>query len=306
MLPATAPDLTSLDIFSSVAELGSLGRAADRHLLSQPAVSMRMKELEQRLNLTLFQRGPSGTQLTPDGEKLMFACRRVLAETEILITTAAALRTDVAVRVRVSASLTIAEYLIPGWIRTLMIESPQLSLALEVVNTAAVFEQVRSGRADIGFVEGIEGNLEGLDGETVGHDRLEVVVAPDHPWAHRNDAISGAELAELDLVTREPGSGTREALELALAPWGGVRSRVVMGSTGAILGAARRGESPAVLSAIAVAADIAEGRLVAVRTDGLDLSRRFRAVWRAHAILGPMARRLLVIAASSQSTLDVS
>ena len=302
----TAPDLTSLDIFSSVAELGSLGRAADRHLLSQPAVSMRMKELEQRLNLTLFQRGPSGTQLTSDGDRLMSACRRVLAETEIFMTMAASLRTDVAVRVRVAASLTIAEYLIPVWMRTLMIESPQLSLALEVVNTATVIEQVRSGRADLGFVEGVEGNLEGLDGEIVGHDWLEVVVAPDHPWAHRNDGVSGTELAALDLVTREPGSGTREVLDRALEPWGGVRSRVVLGSTGAVLGAARRGEDPAVLSAIAVASDIASGRLVAVRTEGLDLSRRFKAVWRAHASLAPMARRLLAIAASSQSTPDAN
>ena len=306
MLKATAPDLTSLDIFSSVAELGSLGRAADRHLLSQPAVSMRMKDLEQRLNLSLFQRGPTGTQLTSDGERLMSACRRVLAETEIFMTLAASQRNDVAVRVRVAASLTIAEYLIPVWMRTLMIECPQLSLALEVVNTATVIEQVRSGRADIGFVEGIEGKLEGLDFKIVGHDRLEVVVAPGHPWAHRNDAVSGTELAALDLVTRESGSGTREVLDRALGPWGGVRSRAVMGSTGAILGAARRGEDPAVLSAIAVAADIASGRLVAVPTDGLDLARRFKAVWRDHASLGPMARRLLAIAASSQSAPDVN
>jgi DNA-binding transcriptional LysR family regulator len=288
VLPPNAPDLTALDLLNSIAELGSQ--------VTQPAVSMRMRQLERRLDLTLLERGPAGTRLTADGQRVLTACRKVLAETEILMATAAALRSDTPSRVQVAASLTIAEYLIPGWIRILTSEFPQLGLSLDVVNTASVIERVRNGFADIGFIEGVESGLAGLDESIVGQDKLEVVVAPSHPWARRTVPISPAELAASDIITREPGSGTREVLEASLAPWGGVRSRVVMGSTGALLGAARRGGDPAVLSQIAVATDIAEGQLVAVLIDGLDLSRVFKAVWRPQGGLTSTARRLRDIA----------
>src|SRR5215470_16603155 len=62
VLPPSTPDLIALDLLDSIAELGSLGRAASRHRMSQPAVSMRMTQLERRLGLTLLQRSPTGAR----------------------------------------------------------------------------------------------------------------------------------------------------------------------------------------------------------------------------------------------------
>jgi DNA-binding transcriptional LysR family regulator len=132
--------------------------------------------------------------------------------------------------------------------------------------------------------------------EVIGRDQLLVVVSPEHPWAQRTDGVSGQELAATEIIIRESGSGTREILEAALEPWGGVRARLELGATSAILGAARRGEGPAVLSALAVADDVEAGKLVVVNTTGIDLTRSFRAVWSSELPMVPLVRRLLGIA----------
>ena len=96
----------------------------------------------------------------------------------------------------------------------------------------------------------------------------------------------------------EPNVRTRQVLDDALRPWGAPRSRLELGSTTSILAAARRGEGPAVLSALAVSEDIGAGRLVAVPTEDIDLTRSLRAVWLRARPLAPIARRLLNIAVS--------
>ncbi len=303
MLAPTTPDLTSLDVLRSVAELGSFGRAAKRHLMTQPAVSARMRDLERRLGITLFERSPTGTRLSSEGVRMATIVDRVLAEVDTMNSTAAALRRRTVSRVHVAASLTIAEYLVPSWIRVFTSQSSDLSLSLDVVNSSTVITQVVTGDVDLGFVEGLEEVTDRIDSEVVGHDRLVVVVAASHEWASLHDGVSGAEVAATDIVTRESGSGTREVLETALAPWGGVRSSVVLGSTGALLGAARSGGGPVVLSEIAVADDVAAGRLVVVPTHDVDLSRTFRAVWRNDVTLSPAARRLLEVARTSSTNL---
>jgi DNA-binding transcriptional LysR family regulator len=298
MLPPATPGLTALDLLDSVAELGSLGQAAARHGMSQPAVSMRMRQLEKLLGLRLLQRSPAGTRLTPAGERVAALSRRVLAEAGALMTGVELLVAEETSHLRVAASLTVAEHLLPGWLAALHQESPEVVLAVEVTNSARVLARVREGAAAVGFVEGQGRVLPGLKSAVIRGDLLVLVVQPGHPWARREAPVTGAELAATDLIVREPGSGTREILAGALAPWGGLRSRLELGSTVAILAAARRGEGPAVLSALAVADDLAMGRLTAVRTEGVELARSLRAVWAGESALAPLAQRLLKVATS--------
>lgn len=298
VLSSTTPDLVTLNLLDSVAELGSLGQVADRHQMSQPAVSMRMRQLERQLGLTLLQRGPTGTRLTPAGERMAAQARRVLAEVRTLMAGAQALVAEQGSQLRVAASLTVAEHLLPGWIAALHRESPDVILAVEVTNSSKVLARVGDGSADVGFVEGNEPALGKMSTVVVRSDRLVVVVDTAHPWSRRQTAIRGRELAKAELIVRELGSGTREVLDNALRPWGGPRSRLELGSTASILAAARRGEGPAVLSALAVAEDISAGRLVAVRTEDIDLTRSLRAVWLKSRPLPPLARRLLNVAVS--------
>jgi DNA-binding transcriptional LysR family regulator len=298
VLPSSTPDLIALDLLDSIAELGSLGQAAGRHGMSQPAVSVRMTQLERSLGVSLLQRSPAGTKLTPAGERVVTQVRRVLSEVQAMMTGVAALAAEEGSHLRVAASLTVAEYLLPGWLSALHRESPGVMLAVEVTNSSRVLARVRDASADVGFVEGHEIQLGGMSSVVVRSDHLVVVVDPAHPWARRESAVSGAELASADLIVREPGSGTREVLDNALSSWGGPHSWLELGSTASILAAARRGEGPAVLSALAVAEDVDVGRLVPVRTEGIDLTRVLRAIWPGDRPLAPLASRLLNLAVS--------
>ncbi len=286
-------DLRDLALLVAVADTGSMGRAAARHMLTQPAVSMRMTGLERALGVQLLRRDPSGTRLTAAGEEIVTSARQVLATTDTLLATAQRLRSETASRLRIAASFTVAEHLAPAWIEAMRSDTPGVALALEVLNSAQVVSAVAQRRVDIGFVEGDDRDLPGMATRTIAADRLVVVVPPRHPWASEHRVVGGEELARTELVVREQGSGTREVLERALAPWGGARSRLELGSSAALLAAARRGEGPAVLSVLAAADDLEAGRLCAVEMDGVDLTRAIRAVWPTDAVLGRLARRLL-------------
>src|ERR1700722_15099127 len=104
MLPPGTPDLLSLDLLDSIAELGSLSQAAVRHRLSQPAVSMRMGQLERALGASLLERGPGGTRLTPVGAQVAALGRRVLGEVRAMMAAIVALVAQEASHLRVAAS----------------------------------------------------------------------------------------------------------------------------------------------------------------------------------------------------------
>jgi DNA-binding transcriptional LysR family regulator len=299
--PSPWPDLVDLDLLDSVAELGSLGQVAARHGMSQPAVSMRMSQLERKLGIRVLDRDSSGTRLTVAGERVVVLARRVLLQTRTLLAEVDAMQAAEGSRLRVAASLTIAEHLLPGWLAELHQRTPDVSVLMEMANSATVLARVRGLGADVGFVEGHTARPAGMDSVIVRGDHLLVLVDPEHPWARRGFPVTGAELAATELIVREEGSGTREILQDALAPWGMFRWRMELSSTAAILAAVRRGEGPAVVSALAAAADLDAGRLVAVGTEGIDLSRSLRAVWRAGRPLPPLAEKLIAIASHKSS-----
>ena len=128
----------------------------------------------------------------------------------------------------------------------------------------------------------------------VGHDELVTVVAPSHPWAERKSVPVEA-LAATPLVTREAGSGTREALEKALRDLGlGEPGAVLeLGSTSAVRAAVVQGNAPTVISRLAIGAEVAGGQLVEIETPNLTIGRDLRAVWPTGTELPPLARALL-------------
>lgn len=279
-LSSRMPDLPALELLLAVARLGSLGRAAAEAGISQPAASARMRTLERLAGVPLLERTPRGSVLTPAGVLVTEWARPLLDAADELDTGLAALREDHNTRLRVEASLTVAEYLLPRWLVALREALPGVAVSLRVGNSTDVAARVLAGEADLGFTEGARAPS-GLDSAVVAHDRLTVVVATGHPWARRRSPLPAAELAATPLVQREPGSGTREVLAAALARHGtpSTEPLLELASTTALKAAAVSGAGPAVLSSLAVADDIASGRLVAVEVADLALSRSLRAVW---------------------------
>jgi len=293
-LPPQVSDLTGFDLLLSVARLGSVGRAAAAHHISQPAASARLRELERRLGLTLLHRSPRGSTLTETGALVADWARAAVDAADALATGVAALRTTRESRLAVAASQTVAEYLLPPWLVALRAGHPGLSVTLRAANSADVAAAVGAGEVGLGFVEG-PGVPAGLHAETVATDRLAVVVAPGHPWSKRRRGVTPAELAETPLVSREAGSGTRRAFEEALLPLVAAAPLLELSSTTAIKHAVAAGSGAAVLSSLAVIAELAAGTLVAVPT-AMPLQRQLRAIWPAGQQLSGPARDLYAIA----------
>ena len=273
------PDLDTLSLLLEIAASGSLSRAGASRGLSQPAVSARVRGLERLVGFSVLTRSPRGSTLTPEGALLAEWARGVLAAADVLEAGIASLRSDHAARLRVAASLTVAEHLLPGWLVVLASTHPDTAVSLTAGNSDATAAAVLAGEADVGFIEGPDLPA-GLSAQVVAIDRLVVVVAPAHPWAHRRRPVEAEELAATRLVHREPGSGTRTALERALAAFGAPTQPLLELSTSSgVRSAVIAGAGPAVLSDLAVHDDVAAGRLVQVPVSGVDLDRSLRAVW---------------------------
>jgi DNA-binding transcriptional LysR family regulator len=287
-LSARMPELSALEIFVAIARIGSFGAAAREFGLTQQAVSARMASIEAQTGVVLFVRTPRGSQLTPAGAVLAEWADRLLDEAHQMDTGLASMRSERRTRLKVVASLTIAEQLMPRWLVSMRAAANRRGAAVpEVIMTATnsdhAIAAVRDGAADLGFIETphVPG---GLRSRVIGHDELVVVVPPDHKWARRTRSLSASELSQTPLVTREPGSGTRDSLAEALRRTLGESMQqahpiLELSSSAAVRAAVVAGAGPAVLSRLAVADDVAAGRLRIVPVPELNLKRELKAIW---------------------------
>ncbi|MFJ9909856.1 LysR family transcriptional regulator [Streptomyces sp. NPDC101152] len=273
------PELASLRLLVDVARLGSIGAAGRAAGISQQSASERLRAMEAQTGLVLVQRARRGSALTPAGKLLAEWSIELLARANEIEVALETLRSGRSQELRVHASMTTAEYLLPRWLVRLR-QVRHVSVSLRAVNSGEVIAAVRRGEADLGFVEGPV-NIDGLSTAVVGMDELVLVTAPDDKWAHRRTAITAAELARRALTCRERGSGTRAVLEEAMLHAGQhlADPEVELATNAAILATVRAGGPPAFVSRQAAAAELHVGTLVAVPVSGLDLSREFRAAW---------------------------
>jgi DNA-binding transcriptional LysR family regulator len=196
---------------------------------------------------------------------------------------------------RISAGRLLAERLMPAWLQALHAEYPDTRVALKVSSAdEAVIAHVRSGEADLGFIGGPR-LPDDLHARPIGRDRLIVVTHPGHPWARRETPLSGRDLATTRLLLRTPGSAGRTIVELALAPWGGPRRPARESDhTSVLRHEALRGTAPAILSALAVPGELADGRLVEIAIDpAVRLDRTLHAIWPHGTELSAPAHHLL-------------
>ncbi len=287
-LSAHMPELSAFEIFLAIARTGSLGAAGREFGLTQQAVSARLTSIEAQTGVALVVRTPRGSQLTPAGVVVAEWADRLLDVAQYVDAGLASLRSEKRKRVKVAASLTIAEHLMPRWLVSLQLATNRLGATTpQVIMTATNSDQaiaaVRDGAADLGFIE-TPYLPTGLRSRVVGHDELVVIVPADHKWARRQRSLSAAELSQTPLVTRETGSGTRDSLTAALRHTLGDSTQqaqpvLELSSAAAVRAAVIAGAGPAVMSRLAVADDLAIGRLRTVAVPELNLRRELRAIW---------------------------
>jgi DNA-binding transcriptional LysR family regulator len=303
VLSSRFPALDALEVLLAVARTGSLHAASVEVGVSQQAVSARVASIEAQTGLALVTRTPRGSSLTPAGVVVAEWVARLLEVAGEVDAGLASLRDDRRTKLRVSASLTIAEQLLPGWLVDLSTDAARRGnlppeIVLQARNSETVTADVRDGAADLGFIEGPTAPR-GLRSRSVGRDRLLIVVRPDHPWARRQTPVTAAEVAGTALVTREEGSGTRNVLDVALRAAlgaGAVSTPPVLtfSTSSAVRAAVMAGAGPAVLSELAVRDDLSAGRLRTVQVEALRLERTLRAIWSGGSSVPAGAARDLV------------
>lgn len=266
------PHLDELRAFCAAADLGSIGRAAQRLHLTQPATSRRVKSLEQLVGAPLLIRSARGVSITPAGERLYAQAQRLLADAEELAAAVGQIRGS-ASTVRLAISHTAAEFVMP---KALSDVRHRTSAAIEVLiaNSRLVKEIVADGRADVAVAACTDGEiLAGLRDVPLLNDEIWIAVPLSHAWSRQRE-ISPAQLLSTPIVLRDPGAHTRQVIDETLAAH---RLRALtpvceVGSTQAAKEAAHEIGAPTALSALALSpAD----RLERVRVRGLRFLRHF-------------------------------
>lgn len=281
------PDLAAFEVLLAIARTGSLGAAGRELGLTQQAVSSRLSSIEGQTGVRLVQRSTRGSRLTPAGVVVAEWADQLIDVAQRVDAGLAAMRTESHKRLTVAASLTVAEQLMPRWLVSLQADAqrrgdPVAEVILTAANSDQVIAAVRDGSAELGFIES-PGAPPGLHSRVIARDELVVVVPPNHRWARRSTAIGAGELNDTPLVSREIGSGTRDALSTALrsalGDAGQAAPAIELSSASAMRAAVLAGAGPAVMSRLAVEDDLTVGRLRAVPVAGLDLHRDLRAIW---------------------------
>ena len=269
--------LRQLRVFACVAKHTSFARAAEELHLTPPAVSMQIKELEQSCELPLFERAGRSVRLTMPGEYLLVYARRVLATLKEADAVMAGLRGVEGGRMTIGMVST-AEYFVPRLLARFRAEHPAVEIRLSIGNNREqLVRELRDNEVDLAVMGRPPRELDAR-AEPFAANPLSIIAAPEHPLAHRRRTAPKALEAE-PFIVREPGSGTRAAMEQffrdqRIAP----PLAMEMSSNETIKQAVIANMGLAFVSLHTVALELSVGQLVALKVTGLPLMRRWHIV----------------------------
>lgn len=267
-----------LATFVAALETGSLQGAADALALTQSAVTKRVQALERRLGAPVFDRGRFGVRPTALGQTIYLPAKQALVQLGEVARAAQLGRERAQGDLRLSASHTIGEFLLPAWLSEFRRDTPLIHPQLEIINSAGALAAVREGRSEIAFVEGRD-SLRGLEALTVARDSLVVVVAGGHPWARRR-SVGTSDLAGEPYLTRERASGTRGVATAALAAAGIELTPALEAASTQSLKRTLVGGGFTIISRLAIVEEERVGTLVGLSIRRVDLSRELLAARR--------------------------
>jgi len=271
-------------VFRAVALQLSFRKAAEELYLTQPAVSLQIKALEEDLGVQLFDRTGSRVALTAAGQILLGYAERVnvlLQQAEHAI---AAIGGELAGQLALGASTTIAQYVLPRMLGEFLTEHPRVQPSLISGNTEHIVEAVAQHEIGLGFIEGPSRSRD-VKSEPFLVDELVLIVPAAHEWAERA-RISAEELKSVPLLMRERGSGTRHVVEMALEGHrlkpSSLKFAMELDSTEAIKSGVEAGLGAGFVSKWAIAKDVRAGATFRiVEVEGLRVQRDFLMIYAA-------------------------
>lgn len=286
-------NLRQVEIFLSVVEEGSFSAAARQSHLTQSTISQNIAALEEELGVQLLERSRNGVRLTEGGKILQRHARRLMGELRATEEAFRRFRGLEETTLRVGVSTIPGAYLVPPVLARLCAESPTLDVVVLQGDSQDTMERITNREVEVGVV-GSRFEERGFTYAEVGEDRIQLVVAPGHPWATR-ESLHPVELTQGLFIGREAGSGTGRSVAEALRGVGveieRLRFRAEMGSGEAIKGAVLAGVGAAFLSDLTVRREVERGDLVVVPVQGLSITRPFYLVRQAGRELTPASSR---------------
>lgn len=283
--------LQQLRLFEAVARLKSYTRAAEEVHLTQPAVSIQVKRLEENVGMPLFEQFDKQMHLTVAGRELYAACLDVLQRLGDLDAALDNLKGEVAGPINIVV-VSSAKYFLPYLLGSFVRRYPLVEPRLQVTNRARLLARLSANEDDLYIMGQVPDELP-VEEHPFLENVLVVVAHPGHPFAKKKK-ITLEQLAQERFVGREAGSGTRKAVEelfkergLSIAPY------IELSSNEAIKHGVLAGLGIAVLSQPSVRLELAAGELVVLDVQGFPLRRRWYAVHRKGKRLSRAAQTFL-------------
>lgn len=275
--------LQQMRLFEAVARLGNYTQAARELHLTQPAVSIQLKRLEENAGRPLFEYVGKRLSLTPAGRHMQAACVDVLNRLRLLDDTLDALNETVRGPLEL-AVVTTAKYVIPHLLGAFLAEHPEVTPRLTVTNRARVLERLHENRDDFVIMGQVPSDMD-LETLPFLDNPLVLVAPPGHPLAGAQ-SVPLARLTGERVLFRETGSGTRMAFERLLAEHDlSIEPYMELGSTEAIKQAVMAGLGLSVLPLHSVALERRTGLLAVLDVQGFPLERRWYAAhWRGKTL----------------------
>jgi DNA-binding transcriptional LysR family regulator len=277
--------IRQLQIFATAAAQLSFARASEQLHLTQAAVSLQVKQLEDLVGLALFERRGRKVHLTEAGEHLVRYARVILDALRDADTAISALKGMRGGRIAVGAVST-AKYFAPALIARFRQRYPDVRVALSINNREVIVRELERNEIDLAIMGTPPQRIETVSVPFADHP-LVVIAPPTHPRA-RERAIPFEALAGERFLVREQGSGTRSSMERFFGERGfAPKIDSVMNSNETIKQAVMAGMGVAFISRHTIGLELATGRLCVLDVEGLPLMRRWYVVQRAGRFVSP-------------------
>jgi DNA-binding transcriptional LysR family regulator len=282
--------LGQLRTFLAVAATGSVRAAAEQLVVTQPAVSSALAAVRNQVGVPLVARDGRGLRLTPAGEALAERARSALAMLDEAVAAARGEADPHRGRLRLASVTTAGEHLAPPLLASFLADNPEVTVSLEVGNRRLVADLLAHHEVDLAIGGRPPPGAETL---AVRPNHLIIVSRPGVKNVSKAPGVDRAELAAATWLLREPGSGTRATAEALLEELGITPRILTLGSNGAVLESVRIGLGITLVSADAVAGDLAAGGLEEWQHPELPIERPWHLLGRTGEAPAPTPQRFL-------------
>jgi DNA-binding transcriptional LysR family regulator len=271
-------DTRQLQAFCAVVEKKSFSQAAERLGVTQPAVSLQVRALEERVGQTLLDRSGRRVEPTEAGRRLYRSAQRMLALEEQLMEEVAD-DGRLAGTLAIGASTGPGAHLVPLLLCEFQRQHPDLHVVLSIWDTQTVIDRVAERQLEVGVVGALRRHRS-LDFEPLVRDEIVLAVPPDHSGA--GGTIPVDDLKKETLIVMQEGAGVRQVVEEELRRAGlrlrGVEPKLELGLQESIKSAVAAGYGVSFISKTAIEGELDAGRLAAAQVEGIEPARQIYLV----------------------------